>query len=62
MKARRTARGQSLEDISHATGLAVNTIWRIENGLNRPHRTTRRLIAAALDSTEQELFPEAVSA
>jgi transcriptional regulator with XRE-family HTH domain len=38
------------------TGLAPTTIWRIERGYVEPHPATRRLVAAALEADEADLF------
>jgi transcriptional regulator with XRE-family HTH domain len=43
------------EELAYAAGLAVRTIRNIESGDTRGSKTSRRLIAAALHTTPEEL-------
>jgi transcriptional regulator with XRE-family HTH domain len=45
--------------VAAATGLDPSTVWRVENGRNRPGAGTRALLAGALRCEIDELFPTA---
>lgn len=44
-------------ELSRATGIFPSTLTLIENGYIQPSETIRDLIAAALDSRSEEIFP-----
>jgi transcriptional regulator with XRE-family HTH domain len=54
---KRGAFGMSQEDLAHATTLTQATISRIESGVQAPSDRAKWLIAGALRSTLDELFP-----
>lgn len=54
---RRIELGLEQTDVSRLTGLAPETISRLENGHRRPRTETKRLLAAALASRPEDLFP-----
>jgi len=46
----------SMRKLSEKTGVAFSTIYRLENGLNRPTFSTLKLISQALDTTVSDLM------
>ena len=57
LKEIRTSRLLTQAELAEKTGLAVQTVSRIENGMNAEFRTTRKL-AAALGVEPEELIGE----
>lgn len=51
----REAKNVTQETLSELTGLRINTISRIENGKNKPHGSTLRVIAIALKVQVKDL-------
>ncbi len=43
-------------ELARAAGIAVNTLWQIENGRRQPRPATIRKIAAALDIAPSTLL------
>lgn len=54
---KRGALGMSQDDLANATGLTQATISRIESGRQSPSDKAKWLIAGALHSTLDDLFP-----
>jgi transcriptional regulator with XRE-family HTH domain len=55
----RLERGLSQTELSRRTGIGRPGLWRIETGRARPTRTSRSLLAAALELDPARVFPEA---
>ena len=62
IRARRTAKGLSQEALARATGLSLSTIVRAEAGTTGLRLEGAAAIAAALDSTVDELIGVTVAA
>jgi len=56
----RKKRGWSKSELSRRSGVALPEICRIEGGKIYPYPGWRRKLAAALEVSEEELFPEVV--
>jgi transcriptional regulator with XRE-family HTH domain len=54
----REARGLSLEDVASAAGVSVRTVSDAELRRARPRRSTKAVIAQALELDPRELWPE----
>jgi transcriptional regulator with XRE-family HTH domain len=54
----RHAHGWTVEDLAARAGISARTIYNIEGGHRQPHRSTRRLLALALNCQLEELAPE----
>lgn len=52
----RLERGLSQTELSRRTGIGRPGVWRIETSRARPTRTSRALIAAALELDEADIF------
>lgn len=55
LRARRTERGESQEEVGYRAGLTAGTVSRIELGQARPEWDTIRAIARALEITLGDL-------
>jgi transcriptional regulator with XRE-family HTH domain len=56
VRAARTAKDWTQEDLAHATGLAVVQVSRIERGVREVRLTTIARLAKALDVTPNDLL------
>lgn len=52
IREKRLNKNISLRKLSGKTGIAVSTIYRIENGTNKPHNSTLRIINDALEENK----------
>src|SRR4051812_12824888 len=57
IRARRHQLGPSLHKVATLTDLDPSTIWRTEQGRTAPGRATQNLIATALQTTRETLWP-----
>jgi transcriptional regulator with XRE-family HTH domain len=56
LKALRESRVLTLKELSHESGVTLNTIWRLESGYNKSARpSTIRKLATALGVEPREL-------
>jgi transcriptional regulator with XRE-family HTH domain len=55
LKELRKRRVLTLRELEERSGVAYNTIWRLENGRNQAHPRTLRKLAAALSVDPEEL-------
>lgn len=58
LAARRAFLGVSQHTLAFRAKLSRDRIWRIENGVAEPTADERDTIAAALETTVAELFPQ----
>jgi transcriptional regulator with XRE-family HTH domain len=54
---RRAERRLSQRRIAQIAGISYDRYWRIENGYAEPTTDERTMLAAALGTTVEELFP-----
>lgn len=55
LRAMRKRRGLTQEDLAARTGIAVETISRLENDRECPRSSTVRVLCLALEATPEEL-------
>jgi transcriptional regulator with XRE-family HTH domain len=55
LEALRRERGLTQVELAYLAGISVGTVSRIESRAARPHRSTLRALAAALDCQASEL-------
>jgi transcriptional regulator with XRE-family HTH domain len=53
----REARGLRLEDVASASGVSIRTVFDAERGRGRPHPSSKKLIAQALEVDPSDLWP-----
>lgn len=60
LKEKRKERGLRLVDLAEKSGVSITWIWTLEQGYERGvSREIKKRIAGALDSSLEEIFPEA---
>jgi transcriptional regulator with XRE-family HTH domain len=53
----REARGLRLEDLAAASGVSIRALFDAERGRGRPHASSKKLIAQALELDPGDLWP-----
>jgi transcriptional regulator with XRE-family HTH domain len=53
----REARGLKLADVASASGVCVRTVSNAELGRHQPHRSSKKLLALALEADPGDLWP-----